>query len=89
MSLNDAETFSNRRGLWMGPVDGRVTPSPMSSWEPLKVMEKGRFQDRAGNRQQARSGVRKSGWALGWGELGAGQGACVRVLQAWRALKLK
>lgn len=34
LSLKDVETFSNRRGLWMGPEDGRVPPSPTCSWEP-------------------------------------------------------
>lgn len=62
--MDDAEAFSNRRGLWMGPVDGRVLPSPMCSWEPLMVMEKGRFQDRAGSCQQARSGARASSYRV-------------------------
>lgn len=62
LSLNDAETFSNRRGLWMGPVDGRVPPRPMCSWEPPAGQIRG-------------AGIWLQLWALGQGELGAGQGA--------------
>lgn len=61
-----AETFSNRRGLWMeGCRQARCVPG-----SPLKVMEKGRFQDRAGSRQQARSGARAYGCNSGpWDRL--------------------
>lgn len=62
LSLNAAETFSNRRGLWMGPVDGRVPPSPTCSWELPAGQIRG-------------ADIWLQLWALGLGELGAGQGA--------------
>lgn len=50
-----------------GPVDGRLPLSPEAcSWEPLKVMERGKLQDRAGGRQQTRSGSKHYA-ALGLG----------------------
>lgn len=61
-----------------GPVDGRVPPSPMCSWEPAEgygereVPGQG-WEPPAGQIRGA--GIWLQLWALGQAELGAGQGA--------------